>query len=89
MAGVGLYIGPPSNSVKFCPETLTAVTIGDCAVIFAFSKTEQYNVAASFAWPLNQRQGVIFSFMLINLIQTYDPIKPGNRIKTTLFIFIF
>jgi hypothetical protein len=37
--------------------------MGDCAVIFASAKTEQYNVAASFAWPLNQRHGVIFSFI--------------------------
>jgi hypothetical protein len=58
-----LYIGPPSKRVKLCPETLIAVTMGDCAVIFASAKTEQYNAAASFAWPLNQRQGVIFSFI--------------------------
>ena len=72
MEGLGLYIGPPSKRVMLCPETLIAVTIEDWAVIFGSVKTEQYNVAASFAWPLNQRQGVIFSFMFINLLQTYE-----------------
>jgi hypothetical protein len=64
MEGLGLYIGPPSKSVKLCPAIAMDVTIGDCAVILASVNTEQYRAAASFAWPLYQRQGVIFSFMI-------------------------
>jgi hypothetical protein len=50
--------------VKLCPAIAMDVTIGDCAVILASVKTEQYKMAASFAWPLYQKQGVIFSFMI-------------------------
>jgi hypothetical protein len=43
---------------ELCPETLIAVTIGDCAVIFASAKTEQYNVAASFAGHYTKDRGL-------------------------------
>jgi hypothetical protein len=48
-----------------CPATSISVTMGDWALILQSLKTEQYSPAASLAWLLNQRQGVICFFMIV------------------------